>query len=145
MTYNPNSFTTPTTSRATSKTAYNNSGSTIVKGTPVRLTANGFATINVSVESDVDAIAGVIASDASVGSAVEIISSGSVSNLSTSFSIGDALYIGTSGSLTNIKPTAGFNGFVAGDFVIRIGVLVANSANPSLFDLLVFIQNMGQL
>ena len=65
--------------------------------------------------------------------------------LVTTATFGDIMYVAKDGSLTNIKPTDGEDGFVSGDFVIKVGVIVKDSNNPSQKNLIVNIQVMGQL
>lgn len=145
MTYNPNSRGTAPTARATARFNQNQTGSLIPKATPVKLTSSGVGLVDVSVEADVDAFAGVLLVDASIGSTGSIINSGTVENVSTSFAVGSIIYVSKVGTLTNVKPSTGVNGFGEGDFVIKIGMIAQNNDNPSGKDLLVGIQIMGQL
>jgi len=50
VTYSPFNVGVPAYSRANSKDSSNNTGSTILKATPVRITATGMALIDVSSE-----------------------------------------------------------------------------------------------
>lgn len=70
---------------------------------------------------------------------------GKVPNVSVSFAHGDYLYVSKTGGLTNIGPEIGVDGFVAGDTVIRVGVICRNTANPLQKDILVKIQVVGKL
>lgn len=123
----------------------NQTGATVPKGIPVRLTSDGIDLIDVSLESNVDALAGVLSEDAINNSNASIISSGTIESIVTAFSVGDAVYISKVGLLTNIKPSLGVNGFAEGDFIIKIGMIAKNNTNPANKDLLVGIQIMGQL
>lgn len=145
MSFNPLNFGTPTLSRATSAIATNNTGSTIPKGTPVKITGSGLALIDVSVDSDVDAIAGVTLADIPNTSAGEIVSSGLVQNLTTAFNVGDSVYIGIGGSLINVRPDYGVSGFTSGDFVVKVGIISQNAVAPLNKDLLIEFETRGQL
>ncbi|CAM6005516.1 unnamed protein product [Sphagnum balticum] len=74
-----------------------------------------------------------------------VISNGRLQNITTSFTAGTPLYIGIDGNPTNAIPTAGTNGFVSGDMVIFMGVIVPNEANPSEYDIALFTQLIGTL
>jgi len=145
MTFNPNLTGIPPIARSAARSSQNNTGSTIPKGTPVKVTSVGVALVNVSLEADVDAIAGVTRADISNLSQGDVAAAGLIENITTSFSTGDAVYISKTGILTNIKPSIGVNSFVAGDFVVRVGVIATNTGNILQKDLLVSIQLMGQL
>ena len=124
----------------------NNSGSILAKLTPVKITASGdIDKIDVSVEADALAIAGILNSDTADGEVGEIVSSGRIRDVDTSADLGDIIYIAKNGLTTNIKPSEGVAGFVASDYVIRLGVVAKNTANPLKKDLLVNIQIIGQL
>jgi hypothetical protein len=133
------------TSRSIVRAANNNTGSTILKGTPVRITPTGVATIDLSNESSANAVAGIVKADIANAQAGDIINTGIIEDITTLASIGDIMYISKSGGLTNIKPSEGVNGFTFGDWVIRVGVVTKNNDNPLLKDLLVNIQIVGEL
>lgn len=145
MSYNPNSIGTPAIARAGSNQQTNATGSTIPKGQPIRLTSAGAALIDVSDETSANSIAGVVRTNLSNGTVGEIITSGTIEDVNTGFNISDVVYVGADGNLTNIKPSEGVNDFVQYDWVIRVGVIAVNVANPGLQDLLVNIQIVGQL
>jgi len=146
MTYNPNFVGIPPLARSVAaQNAVNNTGSTIAQATPVKLTETGMALIDVSVEADIDAIAGVTKAAVTDPGQGEIVPGGIIENISTTFNVGDAVYISKTGELTNQKPTLGLNGFQSGDFMVRIGSIAKNTSNPLLKDLLVLIQIGGQL
>lgn len=145
MTYNPNTRGTVPASKATSRVNANQTGAMIPKCTPVRVTSSGLAQIDVSLEGDVDAFAGVLKEDAANNTPGTIVSSGTVEAFSTGFAVGSTVYISKVGTLTNTKPQMGSGGFGAGDFVIKIGVIAKNNDNALLKDLVLGIQIMGQL
>lgn len=145
MTYNPNSRGTAPTAKTTVRFNANQTGNSIPKGTPVKLTSSGIDLVDVSVEADVDAFAGLLSADAANLSNGTIVSSGTIENISTSFAVGSVVYVSKLGILTNVKPSTGVNGFGEGDFVIKVGMIAKNNDNPANKDLLVGIQIMGQL
>jgi hypothetical protein len=55
------------------------------------------------------------------------------------------MYIDKTGNLTDIKPSIGVNSFIAGDFVISVGVIAKNATNPANKDLVISIDVIGQL
>ncbi len=69
-----------------------------------------------------------------------VVANGRLMNVVTSYTAGTALYIGTDSNPTSIIPSAGVNGFVEGDMVIFLGVLVPNESNPSNLDIALFTQ-----
>jgi hypothetical protein len=133
------------TSRSIARTGYNNTGLTVTKATPVRLTPTGVIAIDVASESSANAIAGLIKADIANANVGDIVNSGIIEDIITSAIVGDIMYVSKSGGLTNLKPSIGVNSFNAGDWVIRVGVIAQNNDNPSLLDILVNIQIIGEL
>lgn len=124
----------------------NNTGVSINKGTPVRMNSSGeLDFIDVSIEAQALSVSGVAAESIPDGSSGVMITSGKVSNITTSAVFGDFMYIDKTGNLTNIKPSIGVNSFVSGDFVVSVGVIAKNSDNPSNKDLVIIIDVIGQL
>lgn len=144
MGYNPNAS-NPISSKSTSKEEANNTGFSIPKFIPVKLTASGMETIDPSVEADVDALAGLTRDIVLNGQSGQVVTSGLVENTGLSYAVGTIIYVSKSGGITDTKPSIGVGGFVEGDFVIRLGVIVENEGNPSLRDCLLNIQMVGQL
>lgn len=145
MTYNPNNQGIPTLARAISRLSQNNTGNLILKATPVRLSSSGIAAVDVSVENSANAIAGLTRTNIPDTNSGEIINTGILEDVTTSATIGDIIYVSKTGGLTNIKPSIGINGFLVGDWVIRVGVVVKNNSNPLLKDILVDLQIVGEL
>ena len=148
MTYNPNfsSGQPAPASKTIQISEENNTGSTIVKATPVRIVpAGGISTVDISEEAEALAVAGLVAEDVANGASANIVNSGRIENISTGASVGAPLYISKSGYLTDVKPTLGADDFSSGDFVIQVGVVAKNSSNPANKDILVTIRIMGQL
>ena len=124
----------------------NNTGLTIVDLSPVRANLNGeMDTVDVSIESQVMSAVGILEAATLDGSDGNVVVSGKISNISTSFSLGDYVYVSKIGGLTNILPSEGIDGFEAGDFIIRAGVIAKNPINPLQKDLLVNFGIVGQL
>lgn len=146
MTYFPNISTAVETLRTAGKEIINESGSTLTKALPVYITTLGVAAIDVSNEDQVSAIAGLVKEQITIGSSGEIVSAGIIEDFTTAFSVGDVVYIGkTPGSLTNTKPSIGIEGFIAGDWIVRLGVVAKNINDALKKDLLVSIQIIGQI
>jgi hypothetical protein len=124
----------------------NQSGSLIPALTPVAIDNNGYiTTIDVSDEDTVFSIAGVTKVSIANNASGDVSLAGRIENVSVSFAHGDYVYVSKTGGLTNQHPAIGVNGFVAGDAVIRVGVIVRNTNTPSNKDLLVKMQLVGKL
>lgn len=143
MSYNP--FTRQSATQSLGRFNQNQTGMALPKGTPVKITSSGISTIDVSQEADIDALGGVLKDDTSNLTKGNIITSGSIENLSTPFAVGSSVYISKLGTLTNIKPSIGVNGFGEGDFIVLIGMIAQNVDNPTGKDLLIRLQVVGQL
>lgn len=145
MTYNPAARGIPAISRSSARTASNNTGNTVTKATPVRLSNTGLMPIDVSDEGSANSIAGLTRADIDNLGSGEVVSSGILENISTTASIGDIMYVSKLGDLTNVKPSIDVDDFEAGDWVIRVGAIAKNNENPLLKDILVNIQIVGEL
>jgi len=143
MTYKPYSS---LTASGVSDDRVNNSGSSIFKGTPVRINSSGeLDIIDVSVESSITNVVGVAAADILNTLKGATVNSGKIENITTSADFGDTIYISKTGSITNIKPDVGVSGFIIGDFVVMVGVIAKNEATPANKDLIINITIIGQL
>lgn len=124
----------------------NDSGSTIDELTAVGIDADGKITvIDVSDETSSLKVAGVTTESIADLSSGIVALTGRIENITTSFSHGDYIYVSKTGELQNTTPEIGEFGFLAGDTIIRVGVVVRNANNPSNKDLLVKIQVIGKL
>lgn len=133
-------------SRKTQTNFQNASGSTLVKSTPVAInTSSQLVFMDVSDEALVSAFVGLTSMDIPNSAIGSIIDNGRLENITTPYAVGDSLYVSKIGGLTNVKPDIGFDGFVAGDFVIFVGVVVKNEFNALLKDIKLFINIVGQL
>jgi hypothetical protein len=143
MTYRPYST---LTASGISDSRPNNSGTSINKGTPIRMNASGeMDFVNVSVEAQAASACGVASATIPDGSSGSFVTTGKVTNITTTASFGDVVYVSKVGGLTNLKPSIGVDGFLAGDFCIMVGVIAKNADNPSNKDLVVIIDVIGQL
>lgn len=134
-----------TSSDSLSSLMFNNTGLTIGKGTPVTIDTNGnIVEVDVSIE-DCLSIIGIAKEDINDGAYGLVTTSGSLKGIITTAGMGSILYVAKDGLMTNTKPSTGVDGFISGDFVIRLGVLVKDSDNPSQKNLVVNIQVVGQL
>ena len=149
MTYDPRLFGFSSTSIPASKLSSvinNSTGITIPKYTPVRIDTSGnMALVDVSIEATALAIVGITTEDVLNGVTGNVSLNGQFLNIVMTASFGDIIYVAKDGSLTNIKPSDGVSGFVVGDFVIRIGVITKNEANPLLKDIFLNIGIVGQI
>lgn len=149
MSYSPNFRGSEATSidraATTGSLVTNSTGVSLDKLTPVQLNSSGLiSAIDVSLDSAI-AIAGVLAEHVPNGSTGSMVSAGTIKDISSSFNLGDTLYISKTGTLTSTKPSIGIDGFVEGDYAVRIGVVGKNEDNSLLLDLHLSIDVVGQL
>ena len=124
----------------------NSSGSAISKGTPVcKKNTGSIDFVNVSVESDSFGFVGIAGANISNSLKGPVATNGKVEDVTVTGSFGDSLYVSKTGSLTTTKPEIGVGGFLALDFVLRVGVIAKNETNPILKDIILDIQLVGQL
>lgn len=150
MSYNPlySGSNAAGTASGTATGYQNGTGSTIALGTVVSTNTSGQLVLtDVSNEALVEAWLGL--STMSIPSAAngQVISDGRLENISLGlgFSIGDPIWVGiTPGSLTNVKPDLTVSGWVAGMFILFVGVVVKNQFNPSAQDIQLLRQIIGQ-
>lgn len=147
MSYNPNFVgNTAAASTAVIESILNNTGGTLLAGTPVKLNSNGeLEVINPSIEADVLSVAGVLEANTLDGQEGIVIGTGRLINLSTLIAFGTPVYISKTGGITDTKPDIGVGGFVAGDFVVGLGIIAKNKTNPVNKDLILNIRIIGQL
>lgn len=149
MTYDPRLYGAVLTIGAVSSELppiINSSGGSINRTDAARLDSSGNAQkVDPAVEAQALSCLGVFKDSVPNGSLVGIVTQGRLENVTVSGTFGDAMYVSKTGALTHIKPSIGVNGFVAGDFVIFIGLVTKNQSNPLLTDLMVNIRVVGQL
>jgi hypothetical protein len=133
-------------SNALEKEMDNNSGSTITKLTPVRVNSDGeMDEIDPSVEAEALSTIGVVKANTADSASGVVVLSGILEDVSTAIAVGSPVFLSKTGGITDVEPDIGSGGFEEGDFVIKIGTIMENSSNPSLKDLHVNIQLVGQL
>ena len=116
---------------------------------PVSVTSLGTAAVtDITSEDSAYAVCGVVQEDAASGATVSILTSGAVlmdvpAGLGLTGLWGKPVFISPNGTLTIIKPQTGTSPFIAGHFIVRMGVLVKNTEGTT--DLLVNPQVIGQL
>lgn len=131
---------------AVTATLTNGSGDILVKMTPTGINASGYLdVIDVSIESSALTMIGLILNDIAIGGNGEVVLGGCLKEITTTFPLGAILYVSKIGGITNIKPSIDIDGFVAGDFIIKIGVISRNIVNPINKDLIINISIVGQL
>lgn len=145
MSYSPLASGVPFLARSSARLSNNNTGASLLKGTPVRMSNDGASYIDVSDEIQANSVAGVVRTTLANGAAGEIITGGTIEDITTSYSVGAVVYVDKMGGLTDQKPALGVNSFGPLDWVIRIGVIGKNVNDPNKKDLLVNIQIVGQL
>lgn len=147
MTFDPRSYGGIVTSGATSSelpSRTNSSGASINRTNPVRLDSSGAVQrVDPSIEAQVLSCIGVAKDSVANAAPVGIVTGGRLEDVTVS-GLGDQ-YLSKTGALTNTKPSIGVGGFVAGDFILFVGIAVKNQSNPLLTDLLVNLQVRGQL
>jgi hypothetical protein len=123
----------------------NESGGPIAALTPVTIDSNGGMNL-IDVSNETDALNAVGVTKASVLNATPgvVVAIGKIENVS-GFSLGDKIWVSKTGTLTNVTPEVGVAGFVAGDFIVRVGRISKNKANPLLIDLIIEMSIIGQL
>lgn len=135
-----------TTAKLLQSKAMNGSGSSLDPLTPITIDANGHAVyVNVSNEFLCRNFAGLVSSLTAPAATVTINTYGVMENVITTGSFGDFLYVSKTGSLTNVAPDIGVNGFVSGDFIIKIGKITANVSTPTNKDIILSPCLVGQM
>ena len=102
-------------------------------------------TVDVSDEGDVNSVVGVLNSEVSDGGSATIVGAGKITDIGNTFNLRDGLFIAKDGTLTSTKPSIGVDGFVAGDWIVKIGVVTKNQVDPLDRDLIVNTIIIGQL
>lgn len=132
--------------QSTQSTMVNGSGSTLGALTPVRVDTNGeMQLIDVALDTSALSVVGITGESISDNVSGLLITQGRILDITTSFAVGDYVYVSKIGALTNILPEAGSNGFVAGDYIIRIGVVAKNELDSNKKDMFVGVSIVGQL
>lgn len=123
----------------------NSSGDLLPTLKPVRSSSGNLGEIDPGFEADVKAILGIVKEDIANGASGIVVLDGLIENITTSYAFDTVVYLSKTGNLTDTAPDVGVESFVAGDFVVRLGQITKNSANPSNKDFKVKIEIIGQL
>jgi hypothetical protein len=148
MSYSPSSFNPQTATASALVTDYINASAVtaIPQGQACSINASGLLVpLDVSSQSSWTAFVGYANQRIPASALGPIIVNGRLQNFTTAYPIGTPLYIGTDGNPTNIIPSVGVNGFVSGDMVIFLGVLVPNEQIPSEIDIALYTQFVAVL
>lgn len=148
MTYSPNFR--GSMSKGSSRqlqTGYQNGGAgTLLQASPVSTNPAGqIIQTDVSNENSILRFVGLAATDIPGTANGTVIDAGRLEAVTVSFSVGDALWLSKTGFLTNVKPDIGVGGFVVGDFVIFVGVVVQNEFDNIKKDIKLAIEKIGEL
>jgi hypothetical protein len=101
--------------------------------------------LNVSSQTSFQAMVGYANFRIPTSALGPVIAGGRLHNITTPYPIGTALYVGTDSNPTNIYPSVGVNGFLSGDAVIFMGVIIPNEINPAAIDIALFTQLVATL
>lgn len=101
--------------------------------------------MDITSESDVKDILGVVNADIASSASGTVTFSGLIENITTSFNLGDVIYLNNSGTLTTTAPDVNNSGYVAGNFIVKVGKITLNATNGAHKDLYVEIEIPGQL
>lgn len=147
MGYNPNFRGNQAKAARQVQSNYTNAtGAFLPMGSVVSTNASGMIeTIVITDDASVSRFLGVTSVAMPAAATGGVVTQGRIEDLTTSFAVGDALYVNTDGTLTNVKPDYGIGAFVAGCYVIFIGVVVKNEFNSSLKDIQINPTVVGQL
>lgn len=149
MAYSPFSFNPQSTGTSEALvTNYTNASSITALSQAQACSINGsgqLVPLDVSSQASWDNFVGYAYVRIPASSTGPIVANGRLQNFTTAYAVGTPIYIDTNGNPTNIVPVIGTNGFVSGDAVILMGVLVPNENNPLDIDIAIFTQVFGTL
>lgn len=148
MAYNPNfrGSNAKASSRQTITSYQNGTVGTLTQATPVSVNSSGqLVNVDPSNEASVQSLVGLMVADTPSSANGQVIDNGRLENIVTSFSIRDVLYVNKLGNLTNVKPDIGIGGFMVGDFVVLVGVVVKNEFNALQKDIKLMLSVIGEL
>jgi hypothetical protein len=130
----------------TVETSMVNGSSPLSALVPVGLSLTGtLSTLDLSVEESALSCFGLTKTSIPADTSGAIITSGRIKDVGSIGAIRSSLYVSKSGGLTTTKPTIGTNGFVQGDYIIRVGVISKNNDNVGAIDVIVNVQIIGQV
>lgn len=148
MSYSPLTFNPQTSIASAVGTLYTNASSitAIPQAQACSIDGSGnLVPLDVSSQASWQAFVGYAQVRIPASATGTILATGRLQNITTALPVGTALYVDKSGNPTGTIPVIGVNGFVEGDAVIFMGVLVANEVTPSEIDIALFTQVVGTL
>ncbi len=150
MSYSPSSFNPQTATTFGNASGYQNGTvSTMAVATPVSTNTSGQIVLtDVSDESLSEGWIGLTAVSLPSTAIGQVATDGRIQNIPSGlgFAVGDPIWVGnTPGTLTNVRPDLTVGGWVSGDYVLFVGVVVQNEYNPSNQDIQISRQIIGQL
>jgi len=127
----------------------NSTGGTLTKGSPISVNTSGAMQLtDIRSNTSARSCIGVLEDDVANGASGYILVQGRLENFTTSAGLGNVMYVSSTSTLINVTdaaPVIGSDGYLSGDHIIRIGVVLKNLDNPSNKDLVVNTNLMGQL
>lgn len=132
---------------ALAESMLNNTVSLITEGTPVSIAADGnIEPVDVSDAANAQAFLGVTLEDINPGQKGLVLIGGVLKNIGA-LNFRDILYVDKSGGLTNTKPAIGASipAFANNDWVIEVGIVVADPDTSSQRNLIVRPRVVGKL
>ena len=148
MSYSPSSYNPQTSTASAVVTDYTNASAitAIPQAQAVSVNSSGLLTpLDVSSQSSWNNFVGYAYIRIPTSTLGQVIANGRLQNITTALPVGTPLWVGKDSNPTDTPPSIGVNGFVSGDMVIFLGVLVQNEANPSEIDISLFTQFIGTL
>lgn len=130
----------------TKSTLVNGTAGVLASLTPVTINFLGtMQNLDVSTEDSALRVVGLTGQSINPGATGVVVTSGRMLDVPLPFNIGDYVYVSKSGGLQSTLPSPDVDGFVSGDYIIRVGVMAKNDSNPSKKDMFVNISIIGQL
>ena len=123
---------------------------TILRGYPVTINTLGqLAVVDITNEDSSYAFCGITAVDCLIGGTASLAASGNIFyDLPAAFSLtgqwGKPIFVSHTGTLTMTKPVVGIGGFLAGDYILFVGVTTKNPSSGTT-DLILNPRVVGQL
>ena len=148
MSFSPFSFDPQISIASAIVTDYTNASSITAIPQAQACSVNGSGLIgplNVSSQSSWSSFVGYANVRIDTSALGQVIANGRLKNITTILPVGTPLYVGKDGNPTDTIPSVGVGGFVSGDMIIFMGVLVPNETNNSEVDIALFTQMVGTL
>lgn len=123
----------------------NGSGITLERLKPVCVDAGMYKLINVN-DSNLSLTAlAVLMEEVSVDGIGRAITFGRIEDIGNTWALDTVLYVNKNGSLSHTVPDIGIDGFIAQDYIIRVGMVIPNQNDINKFDLQVDIKIIARL